>query len=124
MPDLWVILPSLRSIAGSGRIRPHRTTKEGKCANSDFALLAVPAIAAASLLPAAAAHATTTQTIHMNGVPIDVGPRSPGQDDQQRLPHTVTIANVAFEPATRCLDLHRPDGLPAVDETGWVRCPQ
>ena len=22
-----------------------------------------------------------------------------------------------------CLDPYRPDGLPTVDETGWVRCP-
>jgi hypothetical protein len=39
-----------------------------------FAMLAAPATAAATLLPVAAAHATTTTTIHLNGQPIDVGP--------------------------------------------------
>ncbi len=40
-----------------------------------FAMVAAPAVAAVgALLPAAAAHATTTTTVHLNGQPIDVGP--------------------------------------------------
>jgi hypothetical protein len=37
-------------------------------------LIAILGAFGAVLLPAAAAEATTTQTIHLNGAPIDVGP--------------------------------------------------
>jgi hypothetical protein len=39
-----------------------------------FAVLAVPAAAAAVILPATMAQANITTTIHINGQPIDVGP--------------------------------------------------
>ena len=46
----------------------------GKMRKFLFVMIGVPAIAAAALLPAAAAYATTSTTIHFNGQPIDVGP--------------------------------------------------